>query len=461
MAEFVHRSRLDASAEAVFAWHARPGAFERLLPPWENVEVLERTGGITEGARLVMAIRRGPLRRRWTAVVRDCREGREFRDVQVEGPFAAWQHTHRFLPQGEAASVLEDEVVYELPGGPLGRLVGGGFAERALARLFRFRHERTRADLARHAAVAARGPQRIAVTGASGLVGASLTAFLESGGHRVERLVRRAPRPGTAEIRWDPARGEIDAAALEGADAVVHLAGENVGSGRWTDARKAAIRASRVAGTELLAGALARLARPPRVLVSASAVGYYGARGDEELTEESPPGAGFLADVCRAWEAATDPARRAGLRVVNLRIGVVLAARGGALARMLTPFRLGAGGVVGSGRQVVSWIALDDLVGAIHHVVFVDDVAGPVNAVAPGAVTNADLTHTLGRVLGRPAVLPLPAPAVRLAFGEMGQALLLDGVRVRPGRLTGAGFRFLHPDLEGALRAELGRGAAR
>lgn len=298
---------------------------------------------------------------------------------------------------------------------------------------------------------------RVAISGASGLIGGRLAATLASRGCRVDRLVRRAPAPGGTDVRWDPAAGTIDAAALEGVDAVVHLAGESVAVGRWTPARKEAIRRSRVDGTRLLAETLARLHRPPRVLISASGVGYYGDRGDEAITEDSAAGTGFLADVCRAWEAATEPARRAGIRVVNLRIGMVLAAEGGALARMLVPFRLGLGGVIGSGRQHVSWIALEDLMGAIQHLMVAESVSGPVNVVAPDPVMNRELTKTLGRVLRRPTLAPLPAPIVRLLFGEMGQSLLLEGARVLPARLQASGFHFVHPGLEGALRSELGR----
>ncbi len=298
---------------------------------------------------------------------------------------------------------------------------------------------------------------RIAVTGSSGLIGTRLAAFLAACGHHVRRVVRRPPDPDADEISWDPTTGRIDAAALEGVDCVVHLAGESIAAGRWTQARKDAIRTSRVAGTRLLSETLAKLAKPPRTLIAASAIGYYGDRGDETLTEDSPPGTGFLADVCRQWEAATEPAKQAGIRVVNLRIGVVLSAVGGALAKMLTPFKLGLGGVVGSGRQYMSWITLDDLVAAVHHLIVTDDVSGPVNAVSPNPVTNREFTKTLGGVLHRPTILPLPAPVVRLLFGEMGQALLLAGTRAVPTKLQAAGFEFSHPRLEGALRHDLGK----
>lgn len=455
MKSFEHRSRVDAPVREVFAWHRRPGAFERLTPPWENMRVVERGGGIVEGGRAVIEIRKGPVRLRWLAVHTDYQEERQFADVQLHGPFSHWRHVHRFVPDGDGC-ILEDEVKYRLPLGRAGDLLLGAPVRRAMERAFRYRHERTRRDMARHKAVARHGPQRVAVTGASGLIGRNLTAFLESGGHSVLRLVRRRPRAEAREAYWDPASGAIDSAALEGMDIVVHLAGENVGAGLWTLARKEAILRSRVDGTTLLCKTLAQLRKPPRVLVAASAVGYYGDRGDEVLTEESAPGGDFLAHVVRAWESATEPARRAGLRVVNMRGGFVLSAAGGALPRLLLPFRLGLGGVAGSGRQYMSWIAFDDVIGSIYHAMFAEGLSGPVNVAAPSPVTNAELSRTLGRVLRRPVFMPLPAFAVRLAAGEMGEALLLKGQRVSSAKLEGSGFRFLHTDLEGALRSELG-----
>jgi len=300
------------------------------------------------------------------------------------------------------------------------------------------------------------GRGRVVISGATGLIGRALSGALTTAGHDVVRLTRRPTPSRPDEIGWDPAAGRLDTAGLAGANAVVHLAGESVAGGRWTDARKRAIRESRTAGTHLLATALAGLAQPPRVLVSASAIGYYGDRGDELLTEDSSPGSGFLAEVARAWEAAADPARRAGIRVVHPRIGMVLAAHGGALATMLPLFRLGLGGVVGSGHQHVAWIALGDLVEAIRFLLATDGIAGAVNAVAPHPVTNRELTGTLGRVLRRPTLASLPAFLVPILFGEMGPALLLASTRALPARLENAGFRFPHPTLEEALRAELG-----
>ena len=298
---------------------------------------------------------------------------------------------------------------------------------------------------------------RVAVSGSTGLVGSEVVTVLSAEGHEVVRLVRRAPAHGEKTVRWDPEAGVNDAGGLEGCDAVVHLAGENVGAGRWTAARKAAIRDSRVKGTRLLCDALAGLARPPKTLVCASAVGYYGDRGEEVLTEESPPGAGFLPGICREWEAASVAAARKGIRVVALRIGMVLSPKGGALARMLPLFRAGLGGVLGSGKQYVSWVALDDLTGIVLHALSREELRGPVNAVTPRPVTNRELTEALGKVLSRPTLLPVPSFALRLAVGEMADPLLLASARVAPRRLEETGYRFRFPELRAALRHLLGR----
>lgn len=296
---------------------------------------------------------------------------------------------------------------------------------------------------------------KVLISGGSGLVGSALACSLREGGHEVRQLVRRRPTD-PASFFWDPAAGELDSAATVGIDAVVHLAGENVAGGRWTAAMKRRITDSRVVGTGIIARAVAAV-DPPPVLVSASAIGFYGDRGDEPVDEQSAAGSGFLADVCERWEAATAPAVAAGARVVCLRIGVVLSRQGGALKKMLTPFRLGFGGVVGDGRQVMSWIHLDDLVGAIEQVLADINLSGPVNAVAPAPVTQREFSRVLGRVLSRPTLVPMPAPLVRLAFGEMGRELLLASTRVVAARLAESEYAFLFHDLESALRHELHR----
>jgi uncharacterized protein len=294
---------------------------------------------------------------------------------------------------------------------------------------------------------------RILVTGATGFVGRALVPHLANHGHQVSRLIRSAT-PVLSPLCWNPDCDQINLGDAPGFDAVIHLAGENI-AGRWTPKKTARIRNSRVNGTRLLCEALTRLPSRPRVLVCASATGFYGDRGDAWLDERSPPGTGFLAEVCQEWEAAARPAAEHGIRVVHLRLGLALAAQGGALARMVTVFRAGLGGRIGCGRQFWSWIALDDLLGAVLHALAADRLDGPINVVAPHPVTNAEFAEILARTLNRPAVFPLPAFAARLMFGEMAEATLLASTRVRPGRLQASGFAFQFAELEQALRHQL------
>jgi hypothetical protein len=296
----------------------------------------------------------------------------------------------------------------------------------------------------------------ILLTGSSGLIGQSLLTFLTSKGHNVVCLTRSKTPARDRQISWDPGTGIIDENGLENFDAIVHLAGESI-VGRWTPGKKARILESRVKGTRLLCASLAHLRTPPRVLIAASAIGYYGDGGDRVIDEGSSAGTLFLSEVAKAWEAATEPAAHQGIRVVNLRIGFVLSKAGGGLAAMLLPFKLGLGGQVGSGRQYLSWIAIDDVVGAISHAILTDSLHGPVNAVAPHQVTNREFTKTLGRVLRRPTIFPLPAFAARMVMGEMADELLLASARVKPTRLLESGYEFRFPELEGALRHVLGK----
>lgn len=453
MDELTTQAHLDAPPDEVFAWHGREGAFERLIPPWERVRIRDRRGTLKDGDYVVFDVRVGPIWRRWVAVCTDSIENQQFVDDQLLGPFAIYRHTHRFAPEGDGCR-LEDRVEYALPFPPLGRALAGRSVRHRLTRLFGYRHRVLAGDLE-----AARGtpPLTVAVSGSSGLIGRALCAFLAASGVRVRRLLRSWPA-GPDDLFWDPERNTIAAGALDGVDAVIHLAGESL-AGRWTAAHKERIRQSRVAGTHLLAEALAGLPHPPRVLVSASAVGIYGACGEQPVDEDDALGSGFLAEVCKEWEAATEPARRASIRVVNARLGTVLSPAGGALAHLLPPFRLGLGGPIGDGRQGMSFIALDDALYALHRAITDQRLSGPVNLVAPEPLSQREFAATLGSVLGRPAILPLPASAVRLLLGELGESLLLQGARVRPRKLQAIGFRFRYPTLEAALRHELGRPA--
>jgi uncharacterized protein len=453
---FQRSIRVPVPVASLFAWHERPGAFARLSPPWDSPTVLEQAGGIRDGATVALRVHSGPVATTWRMVHRDYIENVQFVDEMREGPFSQWVHTHRFTADGPSASVLDDHIRYALPMGALGDAVAGGFAHSTLERVFAYRHELMAADLARHTQFADRPRMRIAITGASGFIGSQLAAFLSTGGHQVVRIGRGPVAPGRVDVTWNPDRGQLDPRALEGIDAVVHLAGASIGE-RWSNEHRSAIRTSRVEGTSLLAHTVAQLQRKPRVLVSGSAIGFYGSQGSTVLDENSPLGTDYLAHVCQAWEAATEPASRAGIRVVHARTGIVQGSAGGVLAKQLPLFKLGVGGELGDGAQWVSPIALDDQIGALHFCLMRDDMRGPVNIVAPTAVTNAEYTRVLANVLGRPSFARVPAFVLRLALGEeMANLTALASQRVQPRRLIDAGFDFRLPSLEAMLRFECG-----
>lgn len=455
MPELVHEQRLPFPVADVFAWHMRPHALERLLPPWENARVADRSGSIEDGGRVHVRIRRGPMTLNWRVRHTAFESGKRFRDEQESGPFASWAHTHDFEAAEDGGMVLRDRVEWQPPLGSAASIFTGAVVERELGRLFAFRGRRLTHDLGRHHGYKGR-PLTVAVTGASGFVGRALCDFLSTGGHTVLPVVRRKADPDKGEIQWDPMEDRIDGERLEGADAVVHLAGESLSGGRWTPAKKKAIWKSRVAGTRVLVKALNALRDPPEVLVSASAIGVYGNRGAARVDENSKPGKGFLPDLCQVWEAEANKAKRSGVRVVNLRVGLVLSPAGGALGTMLLPFKLGVGGRLGSGRQYVSWIDHDDLVAMIFHAATTPSVRGPTNATAPNPVPNATFATVLGRVLKRPTLLPVPSLAVKGLFGEMGTTLLLEGARVLPEASRRVGFEFAFPGLEESLAHQMG-----
>jgi uncharacterized protein (TIGR01777 family) len=452
---FEYSSELPASAANAYNWHARPGAFERLLPPWDQTRIVEQHGTIEQG-RVVLEVPFGPFRQHWVVEHHDGKVGLEFSDRQIEGPFQSWEHTHRFDSLGPTRSRLVDHIHYQLP---FGGEIAAGTVEHRLSRTFRYRHRTLNDDLG---ALNLYGPpavRTIAITGATGLIGQALIPFLTAAGHRVRKVTRG--RTGPEDINWDPAAGRLDPASLEGVDAVIHLAGESIAGARWTEEQRRKILESRIQGTTLLAETLATLRRRPKVLISASAIGIYGDRGQETLTERSGirtgPGTFFVERVGHAWEAATEPAERAGIRVARTRFGIILTPAGGALPEMMRPFLLGLGGRLGTGAQYMSWIGVDDVIGAIYHALMIESLDGPVNVTAPTPVTNAEFSTTLARVLRRPALFPVPPAALRLVVGEMADELLLASARVIPERLRESGYRFRFTDLEETLRHVLGR----
>jgi uncharacterized protein len=442
---YAHSAVVEAPLEEVFAWHARPGALRRLVPPWLPVKVIAEAESLRDG-RAVLGL---PAGVRWVATQKaDAYDPpRRFADQLTSEPLAHvldWTHDHQFRAENEKSTSVSDTVTSRLPGS-------------LLREMFAYRSRQLRGDLAAHARAASRseGPVTVALTGSSGLIGSALSAFLTTGGHRVIHLVRRSPeRPD--QRQWAPDRPDPD--LLEGVDAVVHLAGASI-AGRFSAAHKEKVQASRVGPTARLAELATRTSRQPRCLITASAIGFYGTdRGDEELTEKSERGDGFLADLVSDWEAATASAQDGGVRVVNVRTGLVQSPSGGTLRLLYPLFTAGLGGRLGDGQQWLSWIGLDDLLDVYLQALVDTSLGGPLNAVAPEPVRNDEYTSTLARVLRRPAVVPVPGFGPRLLLGEEGdRELARASQRVIPQRLADVGHQFRYPDLESALRHCLGR----
>jgi uncharacterized protein (TIGR01777 family) len=448
--------RIERPAAVVFAWHEQPGAFDRMAPPWATMTRRSATGGIRNGARVELRQHVGPLRLRWEVEHSDFVENVQFRDVASRSPFQVWEHLHRVEPISDEACLWVDEVRYRLPGGPLGRWLLGGRVRSELDRLFTYRHAVLKADLEQPLTPP---PQRILLAGASGLLGRGLAAFLSTQGHDVLRLVRHPARQPD-ELQWNPNVAELEHGPLDGIDTVINLSGANIADRNWSDRRRDTIIHSRKMATSTLVNAFKDMPCRPKLFLSASAVGFYGDRGDTLLDEEADTGDNFLALICRTWEEEARRAESLGIRTVMLRTGVVLTPEGGALKKMLPLFQLGLGGRIGDGRAWMSWITPDDYAGAIQHAIATPSMRGPYNLVAPEPVRNADFARTLASVLSRPGFLPTPAWVLRTVFGQMAEETVLASQRAVPRRLLEAGYDFRHPDLETALRHVLGRSPA-
>jgi uncharacterized protein (TIGR01777 family) len=452
---FTRQSTIDAPAEYVFNWHARIGAIKRLSPPWSPLKIISKTPGVSTGTQVKLKIKTGPVFSSWDALHTACEDGRMFRDTQIKGPFRSWNHTHRFTPS-DSGSILEDSIEFCLPFPVSHSNLAHDFIKKDLERIFRYRHTVTKRDLPLHLSGKIQQPLKIAITGASGLIGSRLAPFFSTGGHQVFTLVRRTQKPENNEIFWDPEKGLIDKNALEGFDVVIHLAGENIGEVQWTDAIKARLTQSRVKGTTLLSETLAGLDCPPSVFLCASAIGYYGDTGGATVDESGAMGDQYISDMCHKWEQSCQAAKDKGIRTVNMRIGVVYSPEGGALSKLLFMFRAGLGASIGNGKQAISWISIEDVLHAIHHLIASPLVHGPVNLVSPLPVTNLDFTRTLASLLKRPAWFKIPETVIRARFGQMGEEILLSGANIHPGTLLDSGYSFIHQDLASALTEVLG-----
>jgi uncharacterized protein len=471
---FVYSSRIDQPLDKVFAWHMREGAFERLKPPWEQFEVTGRSGSIQNNGIVKLRTKIGPLTMKWIVRHAEYIPEKQFKDIQIKGVFPSFVHSHLFERFGSSC-ILEDRIDYSLPAGRMGRLAARRFMDKNLRKIFDYRHQTISQDLRTHSVMnrirKSERPLTIAITGSSGFVGSALVPFLTTGGHRVVPLSKSQHPVPSLRTNEGQTMNHINLDPLNSnqVDAVINLAGENI-FGKWTKEKKKRLAESRINATAALCERMASLDKPPSVLVSVSAIAYYGDRGDEILSEDSQagtrassipskvPSIDFLSDLCREWENATHIAVEAGIRVVNLRLGIVISSSGGLLAKILPVFNLGLGGRIGSGNQYVSWIALEDLLIIILSMIADETFIGPINAVSPNPITNTDFTESLGKALSRPTFVAVPKFLLKVLVGqELTDALLLSSTRVMPSRLIESGYHFRFPYLDLALRNTLGK----
>ena len=465
---YKHETKVNADIESTFDWFEHEGSFRRLMPPWEVAEEVRADESLEVGSQRVF---RFPapgapfFKMTWVAEHTGYEKpnGKKkayFADTMVKGPFWKWDHDH-YLTEVDGITTVVDDVTYSVPFGPLGMLVdkilGGSLVTGRISSMFNAREFRLVRDMENHNKFNHLKRKKILVAGSSGLIGTQLVAFLDTGNHDVWKLVRRKADSNKKEISWNPSEGKIDSSEIEGFDVVIHLGGVGIGDKRWSKKRKAAIRDSRVDSTTLLSNTLARLENKPELFMVASAIGYYGNRGDEIVDENTSIGDDFLTEICEKWENSADSARKAGIRTIHTRTGIVMSAVGGALGKMLLPAKMGGGGPIGGGKQWMSWISMDDQIYAMYHLMMSEDTEGAYNLTAPNPVRQKMFAKTLGKVLRRPAFAPLPGFVMRIMFGEMGVKLTLDSQRVMPKRLQESGYEFVHEELEPALRDSLGK----
>ena len=458
---YEHTATFPFSRETVWNWHARTGAVRRIMPEWEGIRPLE-VGGIKDGAVTTFRMSIGIVPQKWKAKHHSYIEGEQFCDNMIKGPFARWNHTHKFLENGTDEMKIQDTIDWKLPFHFFTRIGAPIMVMPRVHQMFKHRSRRILADLKRQEMFKDAPRKRILISGSTGLIGTQLGAFLETDGHDVHRLLRpstklHADQDPAKVVKWNDHTGEILEGSLENFDVVIHLAGAGIGDKRWSKKRKKLIAESREIPGRNLSNALAELSSPPSLFMCASAIGFYDNRGDEDLDETSSIGDGFLAKICKKWEDAMKPASDAGIRTIIMRNGIVTTASGGMLQQILLPAKLGGMGPIGGGRQWQSWISFDDCIYAMHYLMNHEDASGVFNMTSPNPVTQKQYAKTLGKVLRRPAFAPVPGFVMKILFGELGKSLILDGQKVHPKRLLELGFEFEHETLESALRDTLGR----
>lgn len=450
MFSFKKSSEMPCSQQNLFDWHKKKSALRRLTPPWIRINILQEANNLAKDSEVALYIKPAFFIKFKTISKHiDYQEGKEFTDIMLKGPFSYWKHRHQMTDNGKKSSILQDSIDY-IPLLPFSNFL----IKNEIERLFNYRHRLLKADLEIIKRYNNNSCMKIAITGATGLVGSELKHFLLSAGHDVYTLVRGLCE-SNKEIRWNPLTGDIELDKLEGFDAVIHLAGENIGSGYWTEKKKQRIRDSRVIGTKHLVAALNKLKKPPKTLISFSAVGFYGLRALGPCEKHSNCGNDFLAKVCSEWEQ--EALKYSKGRVIIPRLGVVLSPKGGALEKMLPPFRLGFGGKIASGAQYMSWIAIDDVIYNLYHMLYDETISGTLNLTSPNPITNEEFSKTLAKTLKRPCLFPLPSIVLKAVFGEMAEATMLSSIKAFPDTLKESKAPFFYTDLESALRHLLGR----
>jgi len=457
---FTKSTKISATNQDTFDYHSREGALERLIPPWSFLTVRSHEGNIKDGATSTFKVRLGFIGFHWKAVHFGYIQDWQFQDKMVEGPFQSWTHTHSFKPDKTGRCKMEDKIAYSPPFGKIGAMLLNNTIQNNLNQLFQYRHRVLSNDLSLWKLAGRIRGQKILVTGSSGLIGSSLIPMLTAAGEqKITRLERPSSRRNSRHshsLFWDPTNDNVNLKDLEGFDTVIHLAGENI-FGRWTDSKKQRILESRVKSTQLLCNSLIKLANPPSTLICASATGFYGNQGNVVLTEESKPGLGFLSEVCRKWEESTQIAKDVGIRVVNTRFGIVLTPKGGILQKLLALSRLGLGFQFGHENQYISWVSVEDVIGSIFYSIINSSIRGPVNVVSPNPVTNLEFSKTLARILNNKLMLPISQKLVKMMLGELADSFIASSTLALPKKLSLAGYKFINPDLEDALRLLLGR----
>ena len=458
---FNHEYTHKASQKEIWEWYDSPGAFRRIMPEWEGISPIQ-AGALRDGEETIFKVSLGPIKQKWIARHHSVKPGESFADTMVKGPFGSWDHHHQFIPKTDAETVVSDKVNYRLPFHIFTGWTAGFTVLPRMRQMFHYRSTRVTKDLDRIAQYSDKPRQKVLVSGSTGMIGLQLCAFLEAAGHDVYRLLRKQTKlpPDVNSdkiVIWDDISGNIINGEMEGFDTIIHLAGAGIGDKRWSKKRKKLIRDSRVIPTTNLANIIAKLDAPPSKLLCASAVGFYGNRGVEVIDESSKPSDDFLSTICQEWENSTKPASDSGVNVIHMRTGIVVSPFGGALAKLLLPAMMGAGGPVGGGKQMQSWISLDDEVYSIHHLMMEESCTGAYNLTAPNPVPQKQFMKVLGRVLKRPAFMPLPGFVLKMMYGEMGKKLVLEGQDVRPTRLLNSGYKFTHTELEDCFRNCLGK----